>query len=414
MPDLLFLSHRIPYPPDKGDKIRSWNMLAHLAKRHRVHLGSLIDDPHDRRHMAKLREICAECFVAELDRFAAKLRCLPGLITGDPLTLGYFHHAALARWVADLIARRRPTLAFVYSSGMAPYVMRTRHGFARRVIDMVDIDSDKWRQYAARKAWPMRAVYDREGRTLLDFERRVARDFDASLFVSHREAELFRRLAPESAGKVFHVNNGVDLDYFSPRRAYDNPFPPGAAPIVFTGAMDYWPNMDAVTWFAQEIRPALLAAGLDHRFYIVGSNPATDVARLGQAPGVTVTGRVPDVRPYLAHAAAVVAPLRVARGVQNKVLEAMAMAKIVVCTPQALEGIEAEPDRHLRVAADPAGFAGAVVRAVRDDDNATIGRQARLHVETRYAWADNLARLDAVLEDRPASAAAAPAISAVG
>jgi sugar transferase (PEP-CTERM/EpsH1 system associated) len=398
MPDLLFLCHRIPYPPNKGDKIRSWHMLKHLAARYAVHLGCFIDDPEDRRWIDELKRVCADVHCAEIEPKAQRLRSLGALWKGRALTLDYFHDAGLARWVDAIVAAKRPTHAFAFSSPMAAYVPNGASPLQRRVVDMVDVDSDKWRQYAERKPWPLSLIYGREARRLLDFEREIARRFDASLFVSPQEAALFRQLAPESAERIGHVNNGVDHAYFSPERDYPNPFPNDRKAVVFTGAMDYWPNVDAVQWFAREVLPALTARGLNIGFWIVGSKPTPDVRKLEQPGLVTVTGRVEDIRPYVAHAAVIVAPLRIARGVQNKVLEGMAMAKPVVATPEALEGIEAQAGQEVAVANEPRGFAMAVTAALSGRGAAAMGVRARARVVADYGWAPNLARLDAALE----------------
>jgi sugar transferase (PEP-CTERM/EpsH1 system associated) len=392
MPDLLFLAHRIPYPPNKGDKIRAWHLLEHLARRHRVHLGAFVDDPDDWRHADKMRAVCASTCLIGIHPRLGKLRALSGLLTGDPLTLPFYRHAGMQRWVdAHLAQGVRQVLT--YSSAMARFVMQ--HRSPRRIMDFVDIDSDKWRQYAPTKAWPMSWLYQREGRKMLAWERRVAAEFDASLFVSAAEAADFQALAPESANKIGYFHNGVDADYFSPERDYSNPYPAASQVVVFTGAMDYWPNIDAVLWFAAEVLPLLRARLPDCLFAIVGSKPAPEVLALAGQANILVTGRVEDVRPYLAHAQVVVAPLRIARGIQNKVLEGMAMAKPVVATPQALEGIAAVPEQEVRVAADAAGLAAAVLAARND---ATSGAAARRRVLNDFSWANNLARVDQLLE----------------
>jgi sugar transferase (PEP-CTERM/EpsH1 system associated) len=280
-----------------------------------------------------------------------------------------------------------------YSSAMARFVMKPTT--ARRVMDFVDIDSDKWHQYAPTKPWPLSWLYRREGDKLLAWERRVAAEFDASLFVSAAEAADFQARAPESAAKVSYYHNGVDADYFSPDRGYPNPYPDSNRTFVFTGAMDYWPNVDAVLWFAAEVLPQLRASLLGCRFAIVGSKPAPEVQALANQPDILVTGRVEDVRPYLAHADVVVAPLRIARGIQNKVLEGMAMARPVVASPQAMEGISALHDQEVRVADDAATMAEAVLTAM---DDADMGRAARQRVRESFSWAHNLARVDQLLE----------------
>jgi len=394
MEDLLFLAHRIPYPPDKGDKIRSWHMLRHLVGNWRVHLGAFVDDPADWAHAEVLRGVCADVCLRPLHPRTGKLRALTALATGEALTLPYYRDRVMARWVESRLAAGVQAVV-VYSSAMAQFVMQAEG--TRRVMDFVDIDSDKWRQYAPTKPWPLSWLYAREARKLLEWERRVARAFDASLFVSEAEARDFRVLAPESAPKVGFFNNGVDTDYFSPAHAFDSPFPAAGRALVFTGAMDYWPNVDAVAWFAREVLPRVRRAAPDVRFYIVGSRPAPDVRALaGEA--VTVTGRVPDVRPYLAHAAAVLAPLRIARGIQNKVLEGMAMAQAVVATPQALEGIAARPGEEVWVAEDAAAQAEQILGLLRARDRAReMGAAARRRVVADYTWTPNLARLDALL-----------------
>jgi sugar transferase (PEP-CTERM/EpsH1 system associated) len=397
MRELLFLSHRLPYPPTRGDKIRSWHILRHLARNFRVHVGCFVDDPDDRRNESVIRQHCDEACFVRLDRRIAMARALRTTIAGRPFTLGYYEHAGLAAWVRGLVARRPIDVVFAFSSSMAPYAMAAGTAVPCRIADLVDVDSDKWRQYAARKPWPTRNVFAREARTLLQFERQVACEFSVVLLVSEPEAQMFAQLAPESRTRIHWVRNGVDAEYFSPLNEYPNPYPPDVTPIVLTGAMDYWPNIDAAVWFTSDILPHIRGVGAPTRFYVVGSNPAPVVRRLRHLAPVTVTGRVADVRPYLAHAAAAVAPMRVARGIQNKILEAMAMARVVVTTSQGLEGIAAEPDRHLRVADSAHAFAQAVSRAIVERENETLGSAARQLILDSYHWDETLKALDDLL-----------------
>jgi sugar transferase (PEP-CTERM/EpsH1 system associated) len=394
MADLLFLVHRIPYPPNKGDKIRAWHLLAHLARDHRVHLGAFVDDADDWRHADTLRELCASVHLAGIDPRLGKLRALTGLLTGEPLTLPFYRDAGMRRWVDARYADGLDGV-LVYSSAMARFVME--HRGTRRIMDFVDIDSDKWRQYAPTKSWPLSWLYRREARELLAWERRVAAEFDAGLFVSAAEAADFRVLAPESASKIDYFHNGVDAGFFSPDHDFANPFAPGKRAIVFTGAMDYWPNVDAVTWFAREVMPELratrMAGAPDWLFAIVGGKPTPEVQALAAAD-ILVTGRVDDVRPYLTHATVVVAPLRIARGIQNKVLEGMAMARPVVTTPQALEGIRALPGREVLVADDAGTMRQAIEAAA---GRADLGPAARARVLADFDWTRNLGRVDALL-----------------
>jgi sugar transferase (PEP-CTERM/EpsH1 system associated) len=244
----------------------------------------------------------------------------------------------------------------------------------------------------------MKAIWAREGRTLLDYECAIAAQFDHALFVSDQELQHFRTLAPDAAGRMSAMSNGVDFEFFSPAHEFPRPFPADSRAIVFTGAMDYRPNIDAVAWFAREVLPSVHRAGAaDAEFWIVGSNPDREVRSLAGLGGVRVTGRVPDTRPYLAHADIVVAPLRIARGIQNKVLEAMAMARPVVATPQALEGLRVKPGQELLLAGTPTEMATRVTDLLAGA-HPGLGASARRAVETRYDWSANLAQLDALWE----------------
>jgi sugar transferase (PEP-CTERM/EpsH1 system associated) len=398
MKELLFLAHRIPYPPDKGDKIRSFHLLEHLARTYKVYLGAFIDDARDWSHVEHVRNMCGDACFVPLDATRAKLRSLTAFATGEPLTLRYFRSARLARWVDDLLGSHSVERVLVFSSAMAQYVENHSANCMRRVLDFVDLDSDKWRQYGERKRGPLRWLYRREATALFECERRYAGTFDASLFVSEAEARLFNARAPEAAARVSVVENGVDTEYFSPQRAYSSPYAQDEAVLVFTGAMDYWANVDAVSWFAREIFPHVLSDFPQARFYVVGSRPTRTVFELAKLPGVRVTGAVPDTRPYLAHARAAVAPLRIARGVQNKVLEAMAMARPIVASSQAVDGIRPCAELLGWTADTPEEMAGRLLKLLREPSAALIGGALRSHVSRYYSWQHNLARVEAILE----------------
>jgi sugar transferase (PEP-CTERM/EpsH1 system associated) len=401
MEGLLFLAHRIPFPPSKGDKIRSFHLLRHLSTRYAIHLGAFVDDPDDWQYRDALKPYCASIKLLPLHPRRAKLASLVGLLTGEALTLPYYRNRELARWAHGLAASGTVTRGLAFSSAMAQFMPA---GLARRVLDMVDVDSDKWAQYAPTQRWPLSWVYAREGRKLAAWEARVAQDFDATLLVSNAEAALLQQRAPHARDKISAFENGVDADYFSPARNYPNPYPPGVQGVVFTGAMDYWPNIDAVGWFAERIFPAVRAAVPGAQFTVVGSHPSDAVLELARQPGVVVTGSVPDVRPWLAHAACAVAPLRIARGVQNKVIEAMAMARPVVASAQAAEGIRAEAGRDFVLAQGEAEFAHAVVAQLQTPASAAPARDCIL---AHYDWARNLSTVDPLFE---AASAAAPVL----
>lgn len=232
-----------------------------------------MDDPDDWQYVDIVKQWCGETYFGKLNPVKAKLRSLGALISNRALSLDYYRDADLSAWVAQLMAEKSIGRVLIFSSAMAQYVEYASE--ARRVIDFVDIDSDKWLQYAEKKLWPMNWIYRREGRQLLRYEKKIAQNFDASLFVSAAEASLFKQLAPESKHKIGFFSNGVDTEYFSPAPDYLNPYPQGQAVIVFTGAMDYWPNIDAVQWFAEDILPSIRAKILLPVFISLAHDPAT-------------------------------------------------------------------------------------------------------------------------------------------
>jgi len=386
MEKLLFLAHRIPYPPNKGDKIRSFHLLRHLARTHRIYLGAFIDDPADRAHAPVLESLCEAVHLAELRPRSRRLWSLSGLLTGEALSLPYYRHPGMRRWVERVLEAHAIDRVLVYSSQVAQYVQGARWAGLRRIADFVDVDSEKWRQYGARRAWPMSWLYAREGERLLAFERAVAAEFDATTFVTEEEAALFRGLAPEAGARVRVVANGVDTDYFSPERRYPDPYAPGGPVLVFTGAMDYWANIDAVTWFAESVFPRVRRSLPEARLYVVGARPSPAVRKLQAQPGIFVTGAVEDVRPYLAHARLAVAPLRVARGIQNKVLEAMAMAKPIVATRAATEGLLPGAPLNPVADGDAEALAERALRLLSEPGGAASGAPGRDWVVRHCAW----------------------------
>lgn len=397
MANLLYLVHRLPYPPNKGDKVRSYNLLRHLTRRHEVHLGTFVDDPNDLRYVDTVRDMCAGLHVETLRPFAARLRSISGLLTGQALTLPYYRSATMSEWVARTCRDKSIDGAVVFSSAMAQFVGAIPGGAT--VVDFVDVDSAKWTQYSQRHRWPMSWLYRREGRRLLGFERALASRVARSFFVTRNEADLFCSLAPECAGRVDVMCNGVDADYFSPSHELPSPFPADQVALVFTGAMDYWPNIDAAIWFVSEVMPALRDRWKDLRFYIVGRSPAPKVLALA-GDAVVVTGTVSDVRPYLRHATAVVAPLRVARGIQNKILEAMAMGRPVVASSECSAGVDARAGDDLLVAPDASAFVGAIGELLGDAARAlAIGVAGRNVVLARYSWTAHLSAIDGAIDE---------------
>lgn len=397
MANVLLLVHRLPYPPNKGDKVRSYHLLKHLAKSHRVFLGTFVDDPADEVHVETVRRLCFGLHAAKLKPTVQKVRSLAGILTGQALSLTYYLNRGLKAWVGDVFAKQKIDAVVVFSSAMGQYVPSSTE--STLLVDFVDVDSAKWTQYAPNHRWPLSWVYRREGQKLLAYERKLALQSNRSFFVTDSEVQLFNQASPESTDKVEVMCNGVDSDYFSPDPQRQNPYKAnleGAAHpvVVFTGAMDYWPNVDAVTWFVNDILPILRASHPGLQFFIVGRSPTADVAALA-GHDVTVTGTVDDVRPYLQYADAVVAPLRLARGIQNKILEAMAMSRPVVASVSCVQAISALQDNEVLQATTAQEFALQVQALLGSPlQREQMGLAGRQRVLNDYSWSAHLGKID--------------------
>lgn len=393
MANVLLLVHRIPYPPNKGDKIRSYHLLKFLSDKHRVFTAAFVDDAADWQYQTVIEQLCVSCCLLTLSKIKALIRSALGIFTGTPLTLHYYRNSRMMKWVKDIVRSESIDYVVVFSSSMAQYIEADTYAGLRRIIDFVDVDSDKWEQYSRKRKFPLSWVYHREAKLLRDYERKISLDFDVSAFVSRDEAELFKQMVPESKDKVSFYMNGVDLNYFDKQAKFDfNPYPEGAVALVFVGAMDYWANEEAVVWFVNEVFPRLKLALSRAEFYIVGSNPGKAVTALNNKRGVTVTGRVKDVRPFLVHASATILSLRTARGIQNKVLEAMAMRCPVVASSQAIEGIKVTDKKEYILANSAEQIVAGVLKLVSDPGyRATVVDAARMYIEKNYRWSTNLA-----------------------
>ncbi len=397
MADVLFISHRIPYPPDRGDKIRSWHILKRIAQLTNVHVAALVDEEKDWQYQSVLEDIAATV-ILEPRNLSKPRAALSGLMTGSPASVRAFSNAALGRRINRILSTRPISTIFVYSGQMAQYVPHDI-GQCRFVMDFVDMDSAKFAAYSEQgsgvSAWAMR----QEAARLYRFERETAQRADVNLFVSEAEAKLFRDHSGLSESKVQALENGIDLEHFAPGLKYDPVFEGEAQLIVFTGQMDYRPNIDAVSAFARETMPIIRQSVPEAVFAIVGRAPTAEVAALASLPGILVTGEVADTRGWLAQAKVVVAPLKLARGIQNKVLEAMAMSKAVVVSPAAAEGIDAVRGQEFIVANAPQDESAAIVHLIKNPvEAAIIGAAARLRMEARYGWDARLSDLPSLLD----------------
>jgi len=390
MGDILFLAHRVPFPPDRGDKIRAFNILSYLSRRKRVHLIAFADDPADLKRKNGLGKVTASRQIVWRGKSQA-VAGVQALASRRPISLTAFDNPELRQAVQNALAQRSIDTIYVFSSQMAQYLPAKPR--QRVVMDFVDMDSAKFATYGKTTrgftGWMMR----REARMLAQYEKSVAAKADASLFVSDAEAGLFRERT--RAERVHAVENGIDTVKFDPAAAFAR-IEAVAPLIVFTGQMDYRPNVEGVTWFAETVFPHIRVRHPEAQFAIVGRKPDAAVQALAKIDGVTVTGEVPDVRPWLAAASVVVAPLKLARGVQNKVLEAMAMARPVVASTAAATGID--HGGTIALGEGVGGMADAVTALMEDPAHgAELGKAARQRVIDLYGWDAKLAALDEIM-----------------
>lgn len=391
-PNILYLVHRVPYPPNRGDRIRSFHLLKFLAERADVSLAFLSETTPPRETMQALEGICRRVTAARLGPQTRWLRAAWSLGSGRTATEGLFRSRELRRTIHRWHQGTRFDAIVVFCSSMVQYLDQSELADVPTVVDLVDVDSQKWFDYARQSRGLKRRLFQLEGKRLRRLEVSLPDRVQAVTLVSPHEADLFRSFCP--ADRVYAICNGVNLDYFQPDAVSGMP---SSDNCVFVGALDYNANLDGVTWLCREIWPAVRKGHPQAVFRLVGSNPGPAAARLGKLPGVELVGQVPDVRPYLSEATLAVMPLRVARGIQNKVLEAMAMAKPVVATPQSLEGIGVTPNVHVCRAATPHEWVRSISDLLADPDRcARLGRAARAFVEDQFQWKTQLAPLAAL------------------
>lgn len=392
--NILYLCHRIPFPPTKGDKIRSFHQIQYLSRNHRLHLACLIGEEEDLQHVEALKQYCVSVEAVFRGKIVAQVLGILGLITNQPLSVRSFYSKQLQRKISTRLNSEKFDVIFVFSSTMAEYVRRIHH--IPKVIDFVDVDSDKWRTYANFHSFPLSWLYKTEWKRMARYEAQIAGMFARSIFVSDNEANLFQKQVTGEA--ISMIPNGVDHEYFDPNQYDDGD---STVPtIVFTGAMDYFPNIDGVRYFCSEIFPRVRRALPEAAFYIVGRNPTRQVRELGALPGVSVTGTVADVRPYLSKATVAVAPLRIARGLQNKILEAMAMGIPVVGTSNAFQGVRATQFDGVRIGDTPDDFAMEVIKICADPHvQKQCSLQAREYIRRHHHWDDHGIALEALLAE---------------
>ncbi len=404
--NILYIAHRIPYPPNKGDKIRAFHQIRYLAENHRVFVCALVDEPDDFRYRESLARYCRQLYLAPLRPIPKKILSLRGLITGMSMSALYFYEQRLQQQIDRILQRRHIDAVFCFSGTSSLYVFRSRFLMSgqdtakasarpKLIMDFCDVDSVKWQEYAARSTFPFSLLYRREARMLACLERRTCAAFDHLVVISEAEKKLLDPFFPGKNRAVI-VPNGVDLNYF--RSAGPPPEHPRPV-LLFTGAMDYQANVDGVLWFADKILPPLSKRFPDLCFIIAGRNPAPPIKQLDKKNNITVTGEVNDMRDWYNRADCCVVPLRIARGIQNKILEAMAMTRPVVTTTAALRGIPAAPGRDLLIADEPHDFSLAVTQLLDNGDlRRTTALNGRKFIEQSCSWSTHLSRLDQLLK----------------
>lgn len=400
---LLYLCHRIPFPPNKGDKIAAYNILKFLSRHYDVYLGCFIDDPNDFQYQSHVSALCKDTIFVPLNPLMAKVKGFSAFLSGKPITLPYYSSGTMQTWVDKIIKQESINKALIFSGSMAQYVSHERYQDLHVVMDFVDIDSDKWRQYAEKKQGLMRWIYRREHKTLSQYERVLASQFAVSCFVSDAETHMFRSMLPSTfSRRIKTLSNGIDSHFFSPSAQFTlaESYPVDQQNyIVFTGAMDYWANIDAVTWFIERVWPVIRNSNENCYFYIVGSGATKKVHELQKVPGVVVTGRVEDVRPYLHYAKAAVAPMQIARGIQNKILEAMSMACPVAASSLGMEGIvgaDTQDQSHVIVTDSATRMAEWIDDKLSKEKS--LAEESRQWLKIHYSWEAQLSPLLHYLE----------------
>jgi sugar transferase (PEP-CTERM/EpsH1 system associated) len=388
---ILYVCHRFPFKPNRGGKIRPFNMIRHLSQSHQVTVASLARSPEEAKEGEGIAPHCHRYLMDTVTSVGSVARMLAGAPTPTPASMAYFHSPRLARLIREELRRESFDLIFVHCSSVAHFVADVPG--IPKILDFGDMDSQKWLDYAQFQPFPKSLVYRIEGLKMQRAEMQLARKFDLCTCTTRAEYETL--LGFETGTPAAWFPNGVDLEFFKPSGAtYD----PNA--IVFVGRMDYYPNQQGVTEFCDRVLPVIQAQRPEATFAIVGAKPSPEILELGKRPGVTVTGTVPDVRPHVIKAAVAIAPLRIARGTQNKILESLAMGVPVVSSATAAKGIDAEPGEHFLAADSAKDFAAMTLRLLSDaGERDRLAKAGRARMESHHNWPASMRRLDKIIED---------------
>jgi sugar transferase (PEP-CTERM/EpsH1 system associated) len=389
---VLYVTHRVPYPPDKGDRIRNYHLLTWLARHASVDLACLADEDVSDAEVGALKDLVDRVAMVPIRRGSRRMRASWSLATGRTASEGAFRSSALCGLLRRWAGETRYHAILVSASSLVPYLRLAELARTPAVVDFVDVDSQKWLDYADASRGPRAWLYRTEGERLRRLETEATRRARGVILVSAAETNLLRRSC--DAANIHTVPNGVDLEGFRPGGVEAE----SERTCVFVGALDYRPNVDGVCWFCREVWPEICRLRPGAQLRLVGRQPVAAVRRLARVPGIEVVGQVPDVRPYLAEASVVVVPLRLALGIQNKVLEAMAMGKATVASPQSLVGLQGHGSVPVLIASTPSQWVESVTRLMGDMvERRRLGEEGRHYVEEFHHWDRALEPLESIL-----------------
>jgi sugar transferase (PEP-CTERM/EpsH1 system associated) len=389
--NILYVCHRFPFPPKRGGKIRPFNMIRHFsASGHRVTVCSLARSANEAAEGQGIAAYCADFEIAQVSEPVQFARMIARMPLPTPSSMGYFFSPALRDAVRKRLAAQSWDLIFVHCSSVAQYVEHVHN--VPKILDFGDMDSQKWLEYANYKPYPFSWGYRFEGAKMMRAEARLARHFDLCTATTRSEWQTLEDY--ETGAVTDWFPNGVDSEFFCPGdELYD------ANTISFVGRMDYYPNQECMSRFCDEVWPTLRSRRPSLKLLVVGAEPSPAIRRLGERPGISVTGSVPDVRPYVRSSAAMVAPLAIARGTQNKILEAMAMGVPVITSRVAAGGVDAEAGEHLIVADTPGEQVDAIIRLLDSpDERRRLALAGRQRILSHHSWARSMLRLDGIVE----------------
>lgn len=390
---ILFICHRFPYPPKRGGKIRPFHIIRHLGKQHDITVASLARSADEEEQSAGIASICSRYLISRVTPSVQFLRMVGRIPSAEPSSMGYFYSRSMAGQITSFLRQVPADLIMVHCSSMAQYVAHVSG--IPKILDFGDMDSQKWLDYSRFRSFPLKLGYWMEGHKLLRREQLFSRQFDFCTTTTRAELETLREYRSCAEEKTDWFPNGVDDQYFQPQDPGDY----DADKMVFLGRMDYYPNQECMIDFCRHTLPLVRARRPNAQLLIVGADPSVGIRNLGRIPGVTVTGSVPDVRPYLKRAALMVAPMNIARGTQNKILEAMATGIPVVASHLSAKGVDAVDGEHLLCASQPREYADAIDSILSDPARRiSLSIAGRQRVLSHHNWESSAVRLDSIIE----------------